>query len=171
MHLPCGPCTVRSWQPGDLDALVRHADNPRVAANLRDRFPSPYTRADGEAWLALAAQMRPETNFAVEAGGEAVGGIGLILGSDVERVSAEIGYWLGESVWGRGLATAAVAGLSQHAFAAFGLTRLFALPFAANGASRRVLEKAGYVLEGIMRRSAIKNGQIQDQALYALVRE
>jgi RimJ/RimL family protein N-acetyltransferase len=171
MHLPCGPCTVRSWQPGDLDALVRHGDNPRIAANMRDRFPSPYTRTDGEAWLALAAQMRPETSFAIELAGEAVGGIGLLLGHDIERVSAEIGYWLAQSVWGRGIATAAVVGLSEYAFHTFGLTRLFAIPFAGNFASRRVLEKAGFTLEAILRRSAIKNGQIQDQALYSLIRE
>src|SRR5207245_1449014 len=106
-----------------------------------------YTRADGEAWLALAAQSQPETNFAIEYDGEAVGGIGLRLGQDIERVTAEIGYWLGESVWGRGIATAALVGLTQYAFPTFNLTRVFALPFADNLASRRVLEKAGFALE------------------------
>jgi RimJ/RimL family protein N-acetyltransferase len=170
MHLACGPCILRSWRATDLDALVRHADNPHIAENLRDRFPSPYTRSAGEAWLAMAAQMRPGTNFAIEVGGEAVGGIGLMPSSDIERIGAEVGYWLGESFWGRGIATAAVAGLSAHAFATFDLIRLFALPFADNLASRRVLEKAGYTLEGILRSSAIKNGRIRDQALYALLR-
>ncbi len=168
MHLPCGPCIVRSWQSRDLDAIVPHADNPAVAQNMRDVFPSPYTRADGESWLALAAQSQPETNVAIECAGEAVGGIGLHLGIDIERVSAEVGYWLGESVWGRGIATAALVGLTQYAFNAFNLTRIFALPFADNLASRRVLEKVGFTLEGILRRSAIKNGRIRDQALYAL---
>jgi RimJ/RimL family protein N-acetyltransferase len=171
MHLPCGPCIVRSWRSSDLDALVRHADNPAVAQNLRDVFPSPYTRADGEAWLALALQSQPETNFAIEYAGEAVGGIGLRLGQDIERVTAEIGYWLGESAWGRGIASAALAGLTQYAFPAFNLTRIFALPFADNLASRRVLEKAGFTLEAILRRSAIKNGRIRDHALYAMVTE
>jgi RimJ/RimL family protein N-acetyltransferase len=171
MQLLCGPCLIRSWKASDLDALVRHADNPRIAGNMRDRFPSPYTRDDGEVWLALAAQMQPETTFAIEVDGEAAGGIGLVLGSDIERVSAELGYWLGERLWGRGIATAAVIALSEYAFAPFGLTRLFAIPFAMNLASCRVLEKAGYTLEAILRRSAIKNGQIQDQALYSLVRE
>jgi RimJ/RimL family protein N-acetyltransferase len=169
MHLPCGPCIVRSWRSGDLDALVRHADNPAIAQNLRDVFPSPYTRADGEAWLALAMQFQPESSFAIEHAGEAVGGIGLHLGKDIERVSAEVGYWLGECVWGRGIATAALAGLTQYAFGAFNLTRIFALPFADNLASRRVLEKAGFTLEAILRNSAIKKGQIRDQALYALI--
>jgi RimJ/RimL family protein N-acetyltransferase len=169
MELACGLCIARSWRADDLDALVRHADNPAIAQNMRDRFPSPYTRADGEAFLAMAAQSQPETFFAIETDGKAVGGIGLHLGQDIERVSAEVGYWLGESVWGRGLATAALVGLSQNGFTAFGLTRIFALPFAENLASRRVLEKAGFTLEAVLRRSAIKQGRIRDQALYVLV--
>ena len=93
-----------------------------------------------------------------------------LAGADVERTSAEIGYWLGEGVWGRGIASAAVRAVSEHAFAAYGLTRLFAVPYARNAASARVLEKAGYVLEGRLRRSAIKDGVVLDQLLYALVR-
>src|SRR5262245_52603673 len=101
MHLPCGPCVLRSWRADDLDALLRHANNPRVASQLRDRFPHPYTRAAGEAWLAFARSIQPETSFVIEAGGELVGGLGLQLGDDIERVSAEVGYWLGEGAWGR----------------------------------------------------------------------
>src|SRR5262249_21994915 len=110
-------------------------------------------------------------HFAIEFQGEAVGGIGLKPGTDVERVSAEVGYWLGERVWGRGLATAAVRALVAHAFATTVLTRLFALPFADNAASRRVLEKAGFHLEGLLRKSAIKQGRIVDQTLYGCIRE
>src|SRR5262245_40764004 len=146
MHLSCGPCELRSWCGDDLDDLVRHADNPNVARQLRDRFPSPYTREAGQAWLALAASMRPESSFAIVAGGALVGGIGLHLGTDIERVSAEVGYWLGESAWGRGLATAALKAFTGYAFETFGLTRIFAVPFAENRASCRVLEKAGFAL-------------------------
>jgi ribosomal-protein-alanine N-acetyltransferase len=171
LSLNAGPCIVRPWRVEDLDALIRHADNVKIARNLRDAFPHPYTREAGEFWLKLATTMDPVTSFAIECDGEAVGGIGLKLDTDIERVSAEIGYWLGESVWGRGLATAAVRALSEHAFDAFGLTRLFALPFAHNTASRRVLEKAGFTLEAILRKSAVKEGQIVDQALYGRIRE
>src|SRR5262245_61235704 len=111
MLLNAGPCIVRPWRSDDLDALVRHADNAAIARNLRDLFPHPYTRSDGEAWLAIATAEDPYTDFAIEYHGEAVGGIGLKLGSDIERVSAEVGYWLGQSVWGRGLATAALLAL------------------------------------------------------------
>jgi [ribosomal protein S5]-alanine N-acetyltransferase len=171
MHLDCGPCLIRSFRASDLEALVRHANSRAVWLQLRDRFPHPYTTADGLAWLRYVSEAKPETNFAIEADGEAVGGIGLVLGTDVERYSAEIGYWLGERVWGRGLATAAVRALTPWAFAAFGLGRIFALPFAGNRASRRVLEKAGFALEGMLRRSAVKDGRVHDQALYALVDE
>jgi len=103
----------------------------------------------------------------MEVDGEAAGGIGIELPTDVERVSAEIGYWLGESVWGRGIVTEALQAVTAQAFQQFDLTRIYALPFADNRASVRVLEKAGYMLEGHLRRSAIKDGTIRDQLLYA----
>ncbi|MDQ3833907.1 MAG: GNAT family N-acetyltransferase [Actinomycetota bacterium] len=106
--------------------------------------------------------------FAIEVENEAVGGIELELKSDVERCSAEIGYWLGEDVWGRGIATAAVGALTRHGIEVLSLYRIFATPFADNPASIRVLEKAGYVREGILRRSAIKEGVILDKVLYAV---
>lgn len=170
MHMPLGRCTLRDWRSSDSEALVRHANNPIIARNMRDRFPSPYGPADAEQFLALCAKMSPCTFFAIEAGGEAVGGIGLQLHEDVERVSAELGYWLSESYWGRGIVTEAVAALTDWGFVAFPLSRIYALPFARNIASARVLEKAGYSLEGRLRRSAIKQGEIVDQLMYARIR-
>ena len=171
VHLPCGPCALRSWRPADADALARHASSRAVWLRLRDGFPHPYTRANAEGWIAYASAQRPETHFAIDLAGEAVGGIGLVLGEDVERCSAEVGYWLGEAVWGRGLATAALGGLTGYAFEVFGLTRIFAVPFADNTASIRVLEKCGYRFEGRMRRSAVKAGVVKDQALHAITDE
>jgi RimJ/RimL family protein N-acetyltransferase len=133
---------------------------------MRDQFPHPYTREDAEEWITFVEQRNPQTYFALEVHGGAVGGIGLTLKSD--RCSAEIGYWLGEAVWGRGIAAAAVQALTDYGFTAFGLTRIFAVPFANNLASMRVLEKGGYVREGVMRRSAIKEGVVLDQVLYAI---
>ncbi len=169
VRLDCGVCVVRSWESRDLSSLVRHADNRKVWLGLRDRFPYPYTEADGRAFLARAPSPEPETNFAIDVAGEAVGGIGLVLGHDVERCSAELGYWLGEPFWGRGVATAAVRRVTEHAFGRFRLTRVFAIPFVRNAASCRVLEKAGFEREGILRRSAIKDGVVLDQAMYARV--
>jgi RimJ/RimL family protein N-acetyltransferase len=168
MSAAAPPCTIRPWRKDDLDALVRHADDPAVAAQLRDIFPHPYPQEAGLAWLEAAADMQG-TAFAIDAG-EAVGGIGLTLGGDVERVSAEVGYWVGRAYWGKGIATHALELLVAHAFANFELTRLFAVPFAHNAPSRRVLEKAGFSLDCVLRRSAVKGGAIVDQALYSLVR-
>jgi ribosomal-protein-alanine N-acetyltransferase len=168
VRLDCGCCVLRPWNEGDESSLVRHANNYEVWRHMRDQFPHPYNREAADEWIALVEQRNPQTYFAVEVHGEAVGGIGLMLKSDVERCSAEIGYWLGEAVWGRGIATAAVQALTDYGFKAFGLTRIFAVPFANNPASMRVLEKVGYVREGVMRRSAIKEGVVLDQVLYAI---
>jgi ribosomal-protein-alanine N-acetyltransferase len=166
--LDCGRCVLRPWNEGDAPSLVRHANNYEVWRRLRDRFPHPYTQADAEQWIAFAQQQDPQTRFAIEVHGEVAGGITLELGSDIERCSAEIGYWLGEAFWGKGITTAAVRALTSHGFEAFNLTRIFAVPFANSSASARVLEKCGYVREGVMRRSAIKEGVVLDQVLYAV---
>jgi RimJ/RimL family protein N-acetyltransferase len=167
MYLECGPCTIRSWRSGDEESLPLHANNRKIWLNLRDQFPHPYTSADARRWVKHITRVKPETSFAIDVGGEAVGGIALVLGNDVERCGAEIGYWLGEQFWGRGIATAAVIALTDYAFKNFKLTRVFAVPFARNDASIRVLKKAGYVREGCLRRSAIKDGVVLDQFMYA----
>jgi [ribosomal protein S5]-alanine N-acetyltransferase len=162
---------IRSWRRGDEPSLARHADSERLWRNVRDQFPHPYTLADAEAWVARASVAEPETQFAIEVDGEAAGGIGLFLQEDVARYSAELGYWLGEAHWGRGIMTAAVREFTEHAFRTFDLCRIYAIVFEWNPASRRVLEKAGYRLEGQMRRAAVKEGRVLDQFLYATVRD
>lgn len=160
-------CAIRSWETGDLRSLVHHANNRRIWENLRDRFPYPYTSKDGSGFIRRARSVRPETLFALAVDGVAVGGIGFMLHEDIERVSAELGYWLGEEFWGRGIVSEAVPAMTRYAIEQHGLTRVYALPFAHNLASCRVLEKAGFALEGRLRRSAIKDGQIVDQCQYA----
>ena len=162
---------MRSWQWRDRDAIVRHANNPNVSINLRDRFPNPYTAADARRWLESVIDFKPETNFAIAVGAEAVGGIGFTVQSDVGRRSAEIGYWLGEAFWGRGIATEALIAVTDYAFSHYDVCRLYAHVFDWNGASARVLEKAGYVFEGRMRKSVTKDGQTIDQLMYAMIRE
>jgi RimJ/RimL family protein N-acetyltransferase len=171
MLLELSSCTVRSWSPDDVASLVRHANNRRIWETLRDRFPYPYTRVEGVAFVRRARSSRPETSFAIEVEGAAAGGIGFMLQHDVERVSAEIGYWLGEHYWGRGICTEAVRAVTAYAIDRHALTRVFAVPFAHNRPSQRVLEKSGYVREGHMRRSAIKDGHVCDQLLYGFVVE
>lgn len=170
MEIDCGICKIRSWRMGDAAAIVRHGDNPKVSAYLRDRFPSPYTLDKANEWLTNTVGKEPESLFAIEYQGEAVGGIGLILGTDIERVNAELGYWLGEAVWGKGLASAAIKAFLPWGFERFRLTRIFAITFVTNQASIRVLEKCGFQQEAYLRKSAIKRGVIHDEYLYSVVR-
>ena len=171
MNLQLASCRVRSWEWRDRDAIVRHANNRKISINLRDRFPYPYTVSDARTWLEIVVGSKPETNFAIDVAGEAVGGIGFTLQPDVAHRSAEIGYWLGEESWGRGITTAALIAVSDHAFANYDICRLYAHVFEWNRASARVLEKAGYEFEGRLRKSVTKNGQTIDQFMYALIRE
>jgi [ribosomal protein S5]-alanine N-acetyltransferase len=170
MRLILCSCEVRSWRASDLDSLVKYANNERIWLNLRDRFPHPYTTCAGRAFIRAAMGSDPETQLAIAVEGKAVGGIGFAPQSDVERVSAEIGFWLGEPFWGRGITTDALVAVTRYAMETQHLTRIFALPFASNLASCRVLERAGYHLEGRLSRSAIKSGVIVDQLQYAYVR-
>jgi len=170
MELSTGVCTIRSWQWSDRDSLVKHANNRRIWINVRDRFPFPYGNDDADRWIAFARSAHPETSFAIAVGGKAAGGIGFVLQEDVNRISAELGYWLGEEFWGKGIMTTAVRAVTEYAFANFELCRLYASVFEWNHASCRVLEKVGYACEGTMKRSAIKDGQTIDQFLYAFTR-
>jgi [ribosomal protein S5]-alanine N-acetyltransferase len=169
--LDLGLCRVRDIRLRDAAALAVHANDRGVWLNLRDRFPHPYTEDDARRFIEAARRETPRTTFAIEVDGAAAGCIGLELGTDVERVSAEIGYWLGRAYWGRGIMSRVLAAVTTHALDAFGLERVFALPFAHNVASCRVLEKSGYVCEGRLRRAAIKDGAVLDQLLYARVVE
>jgi len=171
MRLELKTCTLRSWEWRDRDAIVRHANNRKVSLNLRDRFPYPYTDRDARNWLDAVIGLEPETNFAIDVAGEAVGGIGYTMQYDVARRSAEIGYWLGEDFWGRGIATESLIAVTNHAFANHDLCRVFAHVFDWNQASARVLEKAGYAFEGRMRKSVTKEDQTIDQLMYAMIRE
>ena len=169
MELVGQRATLRAWRAADAASLVKYANNRNVARQLRDRFPHPYTAADARQFIQSVANARPTTAFAITVEGEAVGGTGIAPGADVERFSAEVGYWLGEPFWGRGITAEAVRLVSDYAFRTCNMLRLFALPFADNAQSIRVLEKAGYTLEATLRASSVKEGVAKDQALYALV--
>lgn len=169
MRLDCGLCTIRDWRPEDKTSLVRAANNRNVWRNLKDSFPHPYTEADADFWLALVREATPPTHWAIEVEGQAAGGIGITLGKDVHAKSAHFGYWLGEPYWGRGIMTAAVRATGDHVLACFDVARLEAPVFAWNPASMRVLEKCGFVREGVLRRSIFKDGHLIDAVLYARI--
>lgn len=169
MRIDCGPCALRDWQPGDEAALLAVANSRRVWRNLHHRFPHPYTGADAQAWFALLAAMPEPSHWAIEVAGVAAGGVGVDLGEGIYAKTGYFGYWLGERYWGRGIMSAAARAASDYALDHFGLIRLEAYVFAWNPASMRVLEKAGFVREGILRKSVLKDGQLIDQVLYARV--
>lgn len=157
---------LRPWREGDEESLARHGDDAGVADNLRDGFPQPYTIEDARTFIRLA----PEGHLAIEVDGQAVGGIGFTPGRDVERLSAEVGYWLGRAYWGRGITTLAVRQLADHLFATTPIIRLFATPYASNRASMRVLEKAGFTHLTTLHRAAVKHGRIVDMEYYELLK-
>ncbi|MYC29564.1 MAG: GNAT family N-acetyltransferase [Chloroflexi bacterium] len=171
MRLEFDEWLIRSWRPDDVSGLVKYANNRRVSRTLRDAFPYPYTTEDARAWLRFATQEQPEANYAIASPKEAIGGIGLKLGNDVFSRSAEIGYWLGEPYWGKGIATGAVSAFTRFAFSNYDLARIEARVYENNPASARVLEKAGYVCEGRLRKSITKDGRTMDHFLYATVLE
>lgn len=163
-------CTLRSLRPEDAESLARHANDIRIWNNVRDFFPHPYTRADADAFIALASGKRPVQDFAIVVDGKAAGCAGYVPGTDVECVSAEIGYWLGEVYWGRGIMSEAVDALTKHIFGTTEILRLFATVFDRNAASMRVLEKAGFRKVGILQKAAVKNRQVIDLHYYEHIR-
>lgn len=169
LRLECQSCVVRDWALADKPALIRFADNRNVWRNLKDIFPHPYTDADADRWLSAQALVPEPTSWAIEVDRLAVGGIGVTLRGDVHAKSAYFGYWLGEPYWGRGIMTDVVRSVSSYVMRKFKLIRLESPVFEWNPASMRVLEKCGFVREGVLRASALKDGQIIDQVLYAFV--
>jgi len=170
MDLKFGDYLIRSWRQQDAPAIAKYANNRKIWLNLRDGFPHPYTLDDANRFIANAAAKRPETFFAIASSKEAIGSIGLSLGQDVHRYTAELGYWLAEPYWNRGIMTGAIRALTDYAFEKFELVRIYAEPYASNPASSRVLEKAGFQYEGRLKRSVCKDGKILDQLMYARTR-
>ncbi len=172
VELRAGSTVVREWREADAESLTLQANDRRVWRGLRDAFPHPYGIEDARRFIGLARQKSPPTYFAIEVAGKGAGGIGYTRHSDVERIGAEIGYWLGCEFWGQGIATAALGLVTRHAFTANAeLRRLYAVPYSSNLASARVLAKAGYRCEGTLRQSAVKDGQVLDQWMYAILRD
>lgn len=162
---------LRPFTMNDLDAMVHHANNPKVAARLTDAFPSPYTRESGLLFLERVMAQNPAEVLAIEVDGEVVGNIGIHPQQDVNRLNAELGYFIGEEHWGKGIATEAIRLMVKYAFEHFKIDRIFARPFGSNLASQRVLEKAGFVFEAKIPGILIKNGQLEDELFFGIRRQ
>lgn len=165
-----GMVSLRPFRQEDAPRLAELANNEKIAVNLRDGFPHPYTPEDAEKFIEMALS-KPDQIFAIEYQGEYVGNIGVHLKSDVYRLGAEIGYFLGEPYWGKGIMTKAVNLVCDYAFRELGIIRIDTGVFDFNPASMRVLEKCGFVREAVFRKSVIKRGKICNEVRYAKIKE
>ncbi len=164
---------LRPWKTEDAKSLAKSANNLHIAKNLRNAFPNPYT-LEAAVWYindSIANAGEKQINDAIVVDGQAVGSIGIFVKDDVYEKSAELGYWLSEDYWRRGIMSKAVGIICQEAFERFDIIRIFAEPFADNAGSRRVLEKAGFTCEGTMRNGVYKNGEIHSYCMYSVLRE
>lgn len=161
---------LRKWRLSDKISLAKNANNINIWNNVRDYFPHPYSVKDGKQFIRMVlGKPNPTTELAIEIDGNAVGGIGIVLHSDVERIAAEIGYWLGEAYWHKGIMTEVVKEMVIYIFENFPVQKIYATVFDFNIASQKVLEKAGFEREAILKQAAIKNGKIIDLHYFGLV--
>lgn len=160
------PICIRAWQKEDAAQLTSVANNRKIWLMVRDRFPHPYHITNGVEWIAHAIKQSPSQNLAIIYQGEVAGSVGVLMKDDVYRKSIEIGYFLGERFWGKGIATRAVSLLLDHIQQSFPVVRIYAEVFEHNTASMRVLEKNGFALESIRKKAVVKNQVLLDDYVY-----
>lgn len=170
-QIDCGICLLRPWREDDVAILPAIANDWQIARYMGDGFPYPYLKRDAQYWIDVQRNTTDPTHFAIEIAGVLAGGVGYDRFVGEKRRTAHIGYWLAPSFWGRGIATAACRMLTARAFERHDLLRLETTVYAPNRASARVLEKCGYVREGVLRNAVVKRNAIMDAYLYAKVRE
>lgn len=161
---------LRPFALSDLDTLVRYANNFNIAKNLTDLFPHPYLEEHGRAFIEKTLAADPVTIFAIATADHIIGAIGLHPQFDIHRKNAELGYWLAEPFWGKGIMPRAIAQMVDFGFKNLDINRIFARPFGSNLASQRVLEKAGFRLEARFEKTLFKNGKYEDDLIYAVRR-
>ncbi|MEZ4953712.1 MAG: GNAT family protein [Saprospiraceae bacterium] len=162
--------SLRPWTINDLNSLVKYANNFNIAKNLTNKFPHPYTEENGRFFIGMATEHDPPNVLAIDVAGEAVGGIGIHPQTDIMCKNAELGYWLAEPFWGKGIMTKAVRQMIDYGFAHWDITRIYARPFGTNIGSQKVLEKAGFTLEARFEKTIFKNGEFLDELIYAVRR-
>lgn len=164
---------IRKWRMTDAPDLALALNNKRILDNLRDGLPFPYTERDAEDYIASMLSVDPDSTFAfaITADDRAIGSIGVFRQENIHFRTAELGYYVAEPFWGRGICTGAVKRACDHVFEHSDIIRIYAEPFAHNTASCRVLEKAGFQLEGVLRNNAVKNGKIIDMRLYSILKD
>lgn len=162
--------SLRAWRESDIPSLLKYANNSNIAANMTDQFPHPYKEENAKAFVGFATKDNPVHIFAIDYQGEAIGGMGVHPQGDIMRKNAELGYWLAEPFWGKGIISQHIPEMVNFAFKTYDITRLYARPFGTNIASQRVLEKNGFVLEAKLEKTIFKNGEFLDELIYAVRR-
>ena len=165
-------CTIRKWELSDAIDLAAALSNKKVQDNLRDGLPYPYTEQDGTDYISamLSADENETFAFAITVDEKVVGSIGIFRQGNIHRQTAELGYYIAEEYWGKGIMTEAVKQICGYVFDKSDIIRIYAEPFAYNAASCRVLEKAGFQYEGTLRSNAVKNGEVIDMKMYSLLK-
>jgi ribosomal-protein-alanine N-acetyltransferase len=159
---------LRPFQLTDIDSLVKYANNPKVAGNLTNAFPFPYKKEHGERFIEMAMSHDPIRIMTIEINGEASGGIGVHPQADVYCKNAELGYWLAEPYWGKGIITKAIIEMVEYGFKTFDITRIYARPYPHNIASQKALEKTGFKKEAVLKNAFFKNGEYLDELIYSI---
>jgi RimJ/RimL family protein N-acetyltransferase len=166
-------CKIRSWKMDDADDLATALNSKKTQDNLRDGIPFPYTVNDAREFI--SAMLYSEKNkiyaFAITVDDKVIGSIGVFRKDNIHSQTAEMGYYISELYWGQGYGTCAVKQVCELIFNTTDIIRIFAEPFAYNIASCRILEKSGFSLEGVLKKNAVKNGDVIDMKMYALVKE
>ena len=165
-------CRIRKWELSDAKDLAAALSNKKVQDNLRDGLPYPYTEQDGKEFISamLSADENETFAFAIMVDDKVVGSIGIFRQGNIHRQTAELGYYIAEEYWGKGIMTEAVKQICEYVFANSDIIRIYAEPFAYNIASCRVLEKVGFQYEGTLRSNAVKNGRVIDMEMYSLLK-
>lgn len=165
-------CKIRKWMLSDVADLTAAISNKKVQDNLRDGIPYPYTVQDGINFISamLSADENDTFAFAITVDEKAIGSIGVYRQENIHRQTAELGYYIAEEYWGKGIMTEAIKQICQYVFQKSDILRIYAEPFAYNEASCRVLEKAGFQYEGTLRNNAVKNGKVIDMKMYSILK-
>lgn len=171
MNLKFAHYCIRDLSVSDIESLVKYANNHLVSKFLRDTFPYPYTKQDAERWIECVKKDKINLSFAISDNNELIGGIGAMPNQDVNRFTAEIGYWLGEPFWNKGISTNAVKIFCKYLFENYKFNHLTASIYEGNDASMKVVQKAGFKLEGVLRKNVFKENKFLDQYIYGLLKE
>ena len=162
MKLEFNQFSIRSWDLSDVSSLARHANNPKIAAQLLDGFPHPYSEADAKSYISFCIDNHPLTHFTIDVDGAAVGAIGFKERTDRGPKSKELGYWLSEVHWNKGIMSTAIAGFLNYGFELLGLLEVLAMVYVGNASSKKVLERNGFQLIGTEEKAVTKSEQLID---------